>query len=224
MKFIDDKNKKLTWWTRNYFYLGTILFVFLCIFIHAVFGNHNFEPWIGEVEDNYLWSKVLFFNNLLQGCINVVFHTNWQHCLLNMLCFFICGFYIERKTGTFNFILLTIAAVLIESALATANCMHLNYVGASLMQFFFYGYIIVDYIFSFQKEKKNKTNIILGAIILGIIYVFTCFCGGTSSFEFKVYPYDLLHNMGHYSAFIGGIVIGLIIQLSQKKSIAGFND
>jgi len=221
VKFLDDKNKKLTWWTRNYFYLGTILFITTCILIRAILGVN--VPWVGTDDMAIIWYKPFVFNNLLQGCMNCFVHANWQHCLLNMLCFFFCGFYVERKTGTFNFVILILSAVLFETALTTANNMYLGYVGASGMQFFFYGYIIIDYAFSFQKNKKNKTNTILGAIILVMMYVAMCFCGGVETVAFKPYPYDLMHNMGHYSPFVGGIILSLIIQLAQMKIALGNN-
>ena len=219
MKFIDDKNKKLTWWSRNYFYLGTILFIVLCISIHAIVGSKEAKPWIA-ITDKFIFYDQLVFNNLVQGWINTIFHFNWQHTLLNMLCFLICGLYIERKTGTLNFVLLTIATVFIESAFSTAANMSLNYAGASGMQFFLYGYIIIDYIFSFRKAKRNKTNTIFGGIVLAIIYVCMCFSGGTETFSFKIYPYDLLNNIGHYAPFFAGIIIGLIVQISQIKCLS----
>ena len=33
MEFFDDKNKSVTKWNRNYFYLGTVILVTLNIFI-----------------------------------------------------------------------------------------------------------------------------------------------------------------------------------------------
>lgn len=218
MKFIDDKNKKLTWWSRNYAYLGTLLFVTLCVSIYTIVGNGSARPRLDNVDENIFY-KAFVFDNLIQSCINAVFHLNIQHVLTNMLCFLICGFYIERKTGTVNFILLTMLAVIFETAFTTAAVMNLNYAGASGVQFFFYGYIIIDYIFSFQKVKRNKTNTIVGGVILSIIYVCMCFCGGTETFSFKCYPYDLINNAGHYAAIVPGIFIGLIIQISQLKYI-----
>jgi len=47
-----------------------------------------------------------------------------------------------------------------------------------------------------------------------------CFNGGTSSFGFEIYPNDLLTNLGHYTPFFAGLLIGLIVQIAQKKVLA----
>lgn len=36
-------------------------------------------------------------NNLFQTLVNSYTHSNWQHTLLNMLCFLFAGIYLERK-------------------------------------------------------------------------------------------------------------------------------
>ena len=63
-----------------------------------------------------------------------------------------------------------------------------------------------------QKEKRNLFNIVFGAVVLALIYFAMCFCGGTSRVTFEWYPYDLLHNLGHASGFITGLVFGVYEQ------------
>ena len=214
MKFIDDKNKKLNWYNRNYFYLGSVLFISVCVLIHAFWGSST--PEVSAEENVWNWIN---FSNLLQGCLNNVFHADWQHVLLNMLCFAVCGLYIERKTGTFNFILLTLATIIFDAAFTAGNVLRVSWIGASGVQYLLYGYIIIDYIFSFQRAKKNKTNTILGAVVLAFIYISMCFNGGTTAFGFDFYPVDLLTNAGHFSPMLAGLLIGLIVQISQLKII-----
>ena len=113
------------------------------------------------------------------------------------------------------------ALYVIESAFTVATFMSLAYIGASGVQYFLYGYILVDYIFSFRKEKRNKTNIILGAIVLGLIYLAMCYSGGLSTIEFVLYPRDLITNDGHYAPFVAGIIVGLVIAVAQIKSALG---
>ena len=59
---------------------------------------------------------------------------------------------------------------------------------------------------------------ILGALILALIYLAMCFNGGTTSFGFEWYPYDLLHNMGHTGGAFAGIVVGLIVQVAKLQT------
>ena len=105
MKFFDDKSKQeLHWYNRNYFYIGIIFIVILNISLFGIFG----KGWSKDIFDfsaNYKNFKVLNFFNGLLGSID---HTSWQHVLTNMLCFSIVGFYLERKYGTVNFLLLVV--------------------------------------------------------------------------------------------------------------------
>ena len=63
------------------------------------------------------------------------------------------------------------------------------------------------------------TNTIVGAIILALIYLAMCFNGGVASFSFEWYPYDLMHNMGHYSSFLIGFVLALIVQITRDLAL-----
>lgn len=213
MKFVDDKNKKLSWYSRNYLFLGTLTIITLNILLFALLGNY-FTDGIGG---QHIWYGKLDLSNIFRVFLNAFEHSNWQHVLLNMLCFSFCGLYIERKTGTFNFLLLVLGLTFIEGAFSAAGSYSVEFHGASGLVYICYAYILIDYIFSFHKYKRNKTNTILGAIIIALMYLAMCFDGGTDGFSFKPYPYDLLSNLGHYSAFFAGIIVSLIIQVVQLK-------
>ena len=210
MKFIDDKSKNLKWYNRNYLYLGTLLIVAINIFLFAVIGN-SFADGIGGYK---VWEQ-FDLSNLLRGVLNIFAHADWEHVLLNMLCFSVCGLYIERKTGTIGFLFLIFGFCVIDSAFGTATSFSVYSIGASGLVYLCYAYIIVDYIFSFLKVKSNKTNIILGAIVLIFILCAMCFDVDTSGFPFIYYPKDLITNAGHYSSFIGGLIVSLMIKIPQ---------
>ena len=94
--------------------------------------------------------------------------------------------------------------------------MGLNFHGASGLVYSCYAYVLIDYLFVFmQKDKRNKTNVIFGAIMLILIYFAMCFNGGTQTFGFEWYPYDLMYNAGHYYSFVAGAIVSLMIQISQ---------
>ncbi len=211
MKFIDDKNKKLNWWNRNYFYLGTIIVIVTNILLFNFLGN-NFA---GDIGGEHVWNGVFDLNNLLRSFLNVFVHGDWQHVLLNMLCFSVCGFYIERKVGTFNFILMVLGFAFLAGNITTSARNSINHYGASGLVYFCYAYVIVDYIFSFfRKDTKNKTNTILGAIIIVLIFFAMCWTGN-APYYFIYYPYDLIFNAAHHSSFIAGIIVTLMIKLGQ---------
>lgn len=99
---------------------------------------------------------------------------------------------------------------------SSANDISLRWHGFSGANYGLYGYIIIEYVFMLlQSRKRDKVNVVLGAVILCLIYLAMCFNGGTVSIGFEWYPYDLLHNLGHASGFFAGIVLGCVGQGTQ---------
>ena len=206
---LDDKSKKLTVLNRNYFFAVTVFIVLLNIIVYAVHG-----PNTGEFSVRPNWGR-FSVNNLFQALVNSYSHANWQHTLLNMLCFFIAGIYIERKKGSLQFLLFMVIMSLFTAFATCANDLSLWWHGFSGINYGLYGYIFVEYVFTLcQKEKRYLFNIVFGAIVVGLIYFAMCFCGGTERVAFEWYPYDLLHNLGHASGISAGFVLGLYEQLS----------
>lgn len=215
MKVIDDGTKKLTVWNRNYFFAGTLLVVAVNIILYAACGD-QWERFIGGGVSP--WGSKLNFDRLIRAFLDSFSHSNWQHCLLNMLCFLICGAWLERKEGTLSIIALVFVMALVTSWATSARDLSVGWHGYSAVNFGFYAYAIVDFLFSLRKSKRNKFNIIGGIVLLGLIYFAACFCGGTSRVSFKWYPYDFMYNSGHYSGFLAGAVLALVIQFTRLKS------
>lgn len=220
MKFFDDKNKKLKWYNRNYLYFGTILVIAVNILLFVFLGN-NFAKDIGG---EHIWNGVFDCSNIIRSFVDVFVHGDWQHVLLNMLCFSFCGIYMERKIGTINFILLILGFSFLAGNVTTAARNTVNHYGASGLVYMCYAFVFVDYIFSFANKKQNsKTNIILGAIILFAIYIAMSFDTGAQALEFKFYPHNLIYNAAHYSSFFAGIIVSLMIKIAgrvQKNNVA----
>lgn len=218
---LDGKIKKVTWWNRNYFFIATLLVVVVNIALYGARGS-RWEQFIGP---NYGgWGNLLDFDNLIRAFLNSFSHANWHHVLLNMLCFFVYGAYLERKHGTLYFLLTVVGMTFITSFAVQANYLSVDCHGFSGVNFGFYAYFIVDYIFSFFKGKVGKFNIIAGAVIIALIYLSSCFSGGTSSFTFEWFPYDLITNMGHYSSALAGLILAIIINVSQLIAIKQAKD
>ena len=220
LAFFDDKSKtNLKWWNRNYFYAGTILIVVINILIFA-FVNKN--PWdiVGYKPNEGSWTSVFYLTPTLSLFLSSLFHSNWQHVLLNMLCFFVAGIYLERKFGTFGLLGFVLFAAYISAIAIGANDLSVYSVGYSGVNYFIYSTIILDYFFSFQKHRRNKTNTVLGAIVVALIYLAMCFSGGTEKFSFAFWPYDLAHNMAHYTSFIAGGVLALFVEAVRFASLS----
>lgn len=222
LKFINNGRTKLKWWQRNYFFVVTLLIVLLNIILFAALGS----SWHIETDNMYSfiesptgypshkshWNDCLYFSNLLQTFLASFSHFNWQHTLLNMLCFFICGIYLERKLGSVKFLLLVICFSFFGNCAVAANNDSINFYGFSGVNYALYAYILVDYLFSvIPKENRNKLNVIYGAIMLGLIYFAACFNGGTQKVGFSWYPYDAVHNLGHYTSYFVGSIIAIFL-------------
>ncbi len=206
-ELINDRNKQLTLLNRNYFFVVTVLIVAANIVIQAVFGINTDIP--TEANGSTLESLRL----LLQAFINCYTHFNWQHTLLNMLCFLIAGLYLERKMGSLRFILFI---VVLSFFTAFASCVKwdLGGHGFSGVNYGLYGYIIVEFLFELcRKQERYLFNILSGVVILALIYFAMCFNGGTEKVSFAWYPYDLIHNWAHASGFAVGLVFGVYEQL-----------
>lgn len=211
--WLDDKYKSVNRLNRNYYFVVTVLIVLLNIIIYAVCGSDT--KYFGE-RPNWGHFSVA---NLFQALVNSYTHSNWQHCLLNMLCFFVAGLYLERKQGSVKFILFMIVMSLFTAFAVSANDISLGWQGFSGVNFGLYGYIIIEFIFVLDdKNSRYLFNVVHGAIVIALIYFAMCFNGGTSKVSFAWYPYDLLHNLGHASGFVVGIVFGLYEQIRNEIS------
>jgi membrane associated rhomboid family serine protease len=219
-KLTNDPQKEKWWFNTNYFFAGTASVIVLCILLYALVWS-NGSPAINTHHPS--WTSTLSFNAIIAGFLNSFGHLSWQHVLLNMLCFSACGLYLERKMGTFRLILFIPVLAFFTATAISTNFLSVNWTGYSGVNYGLYAIIITDYLFSFTKNNsgKNKFNLILGAIVIILIYIAMCYNGGVNSFGFKLYPYDLFNNMGHYSAFLAGLIIALtykISRLTQKSN------
>lgn len=207
MKFIDYEKRKVTKWNRNYFWVISILYIIVNIVIFAVL-NHNNLLW--EYIDTK-WTIFNGFKDLFISIGNLYTHTSWAHVLRNMFAFAISAFYIERKIGSLNF-LGVICLMSILSAPLVSMYVGLVWAGSSVIYFAVWGYVIIDYVFSLTKEKRNKTNLIIGGIVILSKYIGSCLTDDIVGTNILL-PIHLIYNAGHYFGFIIGIFISLVIQI-----------
>ncbi|MBQ8792730.1 MAG: hypothetical protein IJZ62_03870, partial [Clostridia bacterium] len=77
MKFIDDKCKKVKWWNRNYFYLGTIAVIAVNILLFAFLGG-DFEDVFEPTPGNH-WGEGFYFVPTLRTFLSAFSHGSWTH-------------------------------------------------------------------------------------------------------------------------------------------------
>ena len=117
MKFIDSPKKRLAWYSRNYFYIATVAVVVTNIALYACLGNSwTFAFGISPVD----WTNSFDFEHILRCFLNNFSHANWQHVLLNMLCFFVAGLYLERKTGSLDLLGLVLSLAVLQGCVCAA--------------------------------------------------------------------------------------------------------
>lgn len=211
MKFIDSPKKRLTWYSLNYFYVTTIAVVLTNILLYALHGT---STWLFEYgNESVIWERSFDFAHIWRCFLNNFGHGTWQHALLNMLCFFVVGLYLERKTGSLGLLGLVLSFAVLEGCVCAAAKGDFYFYGYSGVNYAFYAYVIIDYLFSLTKSRRNKTDLIFGGIVIALIYFAMCFSGGTSTVSFAPYPYDLLHNLGHGTGFFTGTIVALLVQI-----------
>lgn len=219
---LDDKDKRLKWWNRNWFFAATVVVIVVNLLIYFFANDWQFKAFPIS-NDNWRpenhWTDVLYFTPTWRSFFSSFSHANVQHVCLNMLCFFVTGIYLERKYGSISLFLTVIIAAYLSAVAINANNLRANGHGFSGVNYFLYAYIIVDYVFYFIKNKKrNKVTTIFGGVVVGLIYLASCFNGGTEKFSFSWYPYDLSHNTAHYSSFFMGLVVTIALKLVQMKT------
>jgi len=193
--------------TKNFYFISTLFFV-LFIFIMHAFGP--MRP-TGQIEYARSFLQVLRINlELLHRSFS---HLGTQHALLNMLCFFVVGLYLERKMGSLR-LFLSVIGIAIITAWASMIWSR-NWVGFSLVNFAFYAIVIVDYVFVVLNKKRTKQQVIFGGVVVALIYWAMCFSGGTTAFTFEWYPYDLLNHGGHAVGFLAGFMLCLAYNIAE---------
>lgn len=210
---LNEQCKK-TWFENNYFWACTLGFIALNFVMYAIVGaGARFNI---PINDNWNWHNTFNFNAMLVSFLNSFGHFDFLHISLNMVCLLIVGAYLERKIGSIKLTLLILASAFFTSIAVTANNLSSSWLGFSGVMYALYAYVIIDYIFlCCSKQKRNKLNLWLGGVLLIGIYIAMCYNSATDGFN--AYPVGLSNNLGHYSSFVAGIILTLVIKVAQIK-------
>ena len=205
---LDDNTKAKSKLNKNYFFITTIFFIALNILIYAFFKTDLSYKYRVVSQD---WNSILNFKCLFSAIINNISHGSWEHVLLNMFpVFFITSIYLERKFGSVKHFLIILLSIIVSAAFVSGNHQDLGYVGWSCVNSALMGFFIISYFFSLNKREKTNGNLIYGTITFICVFVFLWW---------KIWEVDasddLIRNMGHYSGFLAGIIIGLTIYLTK---------
>jgi len=218
MKFVDDSSKNCKWWNRNYFWCVTLIYIATNIILFALLGRNNLL-WQWEEKE---WRVFNGLKEMLISFGNAFTHNNWSHVLLNMCAFGISSLYMERKLGSLNYFSIIVLMALFSSVL-TSMYVGLSWAGSSVVYFAVWGYVIVDWLFSFRKGIRNRTSTIIGLIVIIANYIWSCFWEESSRVTVHLLPVQLIFNAGHYYGFVVGIILALIINITKLQHSANLN-
>ena len=215
MKFFDDKHKEVHWYNRNWFFATTILIVVINIVLYATLG----PMW----QRDRLYDSTAVWEDFEMGNVLSIFgaafsHANWAHVLLNMMCFAVVGFYLERRYGSLCLLLLVVVFAFTAPAMASHVKGNINHHGFSGVLFALYGFFFVDFVIFLVslRKKKSLTTLIIGICVALFIYISMCFIRVDSTLKFFGWPYDLVHNMAHYTGFLIGLLVALLFFVCAK--------
>lgn len=216
-KILDDENKKPKWWNRNWFFISTVVVIFINLMIFLI-DNDWYSKFLKVSEHGGHWRDAFYFVPTWRSFFSSFSHMNAEHIGLNMLCFFVAGAYLERKFGSIGLFLTVIIGAYLSAVAINSNDLSGGGVGFSGVNYFLYAVVLVDYIFTFITRRRNKITTIAGAVVLALIYIAMCFNEDAQGFPFTWYPHDLIYNLAHYSSFFMGLVCTLALKLVQLKT------
>lgn len=210
MKFTDDKSKNIKWYNRNFLWFVSLLY---CVLLILLFLPTAHDP-IGIFFDrcrsieNMNFAMFNHIKDWLQNLVGLYSHSSWSHVLHNCLGFLLGSIYIERKYGSFNFLLILLGLTCLCSFDGGG-------IGNSYIWFALWGFVLVDFLWPLSKKERNKTNIIFGIVTIVLEYVRSGFydkLDGGIGWGFV--PHQLIYNSGHYTGFIFGIFLCIIIKIT----------
>ncbi len=209
MKVIDDKNKQLHWYNRNIFWITSILYCLLLIFLFIPTAKAPHDIFFERAEKirNLDFKVMGYLREWLVNLLGLYSHGSWEHVLHNCLGILLGSVYIERKYGSFNMFLIFVGL--------TCLCMFDGGgIGNSYIWFALWGFVIIDFIWSLFTKERNLANILFGSITLVLEYFRSGFFDTASGgIGWGIEPYQLIYNSAHYIGFIMGIFLCIVIRI-----------
>lgn len=203
----NKDNKRKPWYSRNYFFCGTIFIILLTLICYFVFEkainelaeklNFNSSTYYGSTD--HPWYLIIFLSSFK--------HSNVMHVIGNMLCLLGIGLFFEDKIGSLKFTAMYFLFVVIGNA--TSGGFTYVFTGASAGTYCLFGLFCVIVIFGFKKYMLNGKDSTLNLVCLGLnLFFYVLVTGGAA-----------LAAASHFFPFIIGVAIGLIyVMLNGIKS------
>jgi len=230
--FLNDCEREQKLRNRNWFFIGTILFIVGMTILYFVIGDTFLlreSIWSALSETQFV--PVVF----LVDWIGSFSHADSMHLLGNMISFSILGMYVERKFGTIRFI----ASLFVISLLwATINSTALSWIGYYIIlngemgpsiytggigfsgvNFALKFFIGLDFLFIklprvIFKQYVPIRNIIWGTVAVVWIIITMSFQRYGGQFEPGLYPFT---NSGHMIGMLTGAIVFLLFVIFRTE-------
>jgi len=206
INILNQKQKEIKVFNRNYFYLATFLFIGALVLTYFMFEK--------QID------QILLTNKLYNILLLPFQHADIGHLVGNIISFFVVSLFLERHFGSIKYLLLIIFIIPLSSISTFLFSNSFAWVGESGVNYFLYSLFVVIVIFNFKDYILSKWQNIFTLFIIVAICLLMCWNGSTSAFteniseffKFGVFT-DLLSNVGHWSSAIMGGAVGLFANI-----------
>ena len=217
MKFFDDSTREINWKNRNYFFAGSFAIAVITIILFAALGkcwpSAIFEPKGPTTGMRNFWVSLLAPFSYL----------NWLHAISGAIILFVCGIYIERKWGTFSYLGILFMLWMLGCLCTQVTCGLGISAGSSMVYYGMYAFILIDFLFSFQKSRRSIGNIITGvleiifAVIMTSLYSENAGIKGVTFKFMRGFFTDPAHTSSFFAGLFLAIILYAIVFIRQKK-------
>ena len=190
MKFVDDYNKELKWYNRNWLFLGTLLMVAIILVAEFVFKDDI--------------TKFASKNFFVTYSLIPVMTGNAQKAVVSAVFMLLAGLYLERYWGTLKYIFVSVLVCPIVAYLAVSLLtvyalqnpnkeLTFNGLETSMWAYAMFGFVIIVTLFHLRKYLFDKKHSVFNWLLLAVIILTMC----------TVFPVELVEDK--YVEYIKGV-------------------
>lgn len=227
MKFIDDYNKDVNWYNKNYFFLGTIIAV----------GAMFLIEYLVKEDITKLMADNLYLNTILSPLV----FGNVMNLIVSAVCIGLVSLFLEKYWGTIRylvtFLALTVAvAFIVPSLLGLHILKNLEYTTTGLqLSYLVYGVFalaVAEMVFHPKKYLLDKFHSLPAyGVIIVIVAIMCVLLPATYNDDISAYFKEIKFTVFEpltknvdtwFSSMVGG-VLGIVTSIATLVSGTGYS-
>lgn len=226
MKFLDDYNKEVNWYNKNYYFLGTVIVV----------GVMFLFEYLLKDEIAKFMTDIIYFNVILSPLI----FSNIMNLVVSAVCIGLVSLFLEKYWGTIRY-LVTMIVLLVAVAFVVPELLVLHIIKnpeivssglqMSTLVYGVFALALVEILFHPKKHLLDKVHSFpaYGVIIL-IVAIMCVLLPATYNDDMAAYfkevkftAFEPLTKNAYYwfSSMVGG-VLGIVTAISAVGATGGF--